>query len=169
MARGNSDDHLACATPNDKGTIARTRALNAAQPVFRLSTEMLLEVFRTYRAMLSRPPDQGTLRWIVVTHVCARWRNVALRAPVLWRDILLTERTIDLLDELLSRAGYTGSGKGSITLDIFHKPEACTASPCSDRMLQAYNTLTLSPSRPRRAHFNSASCNYGCHHVLRLA
>ncbi|KAI0059432.1 hypothetical protein BV25DRAFT_1918462 [Artomyces pyxidatus] len=83
---------------------ARAR-INATSPACWPPFEVLVFVFELLAveqpAGLSGYPGnarQGMLGWIVVTHVCSRWRQVALEAPALWATL-----TRDLGSEWLDR------------------------------------------------------------------
>ncbi|KAI0047739.1 hypothetical protein FA95DRAFT_1492138, partial [Auriscalpium vulgare] len=66
---------------------------NELAPVFALPTEIMAEIFallatvdvpRCYRHLHVR---QYRLGWVNVTHVCRRWRALALDLPRLWTSI----------------------------------------------------------------------------------
>ncbi|KAI0064780.1 hypothetical protein BV25DRAFT_1790372, partial [Artomyces pyxidatus] len=58
---------------------------NEHLPIFRLPSEILACIFAINRTT-PRIEEFGAehLRWIAVTHVCRRWRQVALDFPDLW-------------------------------------------------------------------------------------
>ncbi|KAI0038407.1 hypothetical protein FA95DRAFT_1599867 [Auriscalpium vulgare] len=65
-------------------------------PVSRLPPEVLTHVFSLLssvdrpRIKMSLNQNQADLGWLKVTHVCQRWRNIALNEPLLWAsDIVL--------------------------------------------------------------------------------
>ncbi|TFY58309.1 hypothetical protein EVG20_g8196 [Dentipellis fragilis] len=77
--------------------------INALSPLSRLPVEILVEIFRCFAAVqkpgcsrlgfthingelvsVSRDINLG---WILVTHVCRRWRNVAIDYAMLWTHI----------------------------------------------------------------------------------
>ncbi len=51
---------------------------NAHAPISKLPDEVLLEIFMVMMALFSFEA------WHEVAHVCHRWRNVAVGAPMLW-------------------------------------------------------------------------------------
>ncbi|KAA1470123.1 hypothetical protein DENSPDRAFT_774533, partial [Dentipellis sp. KUC8613] len=77
--------------------------INALSPLSRLPTEILVEIFCCFAAV-QKPGDsrQGftyengkavtvsrdiNLGWILVTHVCRRWRHIAIDYAMLWTHI----------------------------------------------------------------------------------
>ncbi|KAI0045068.1 hypothetical protein FA95DRAFT_1607995 [Auriscalpium vulgare] len=76
--------------------LARHQQHNANLPVTRLPPEILAIVF-THLSNINHPQLHCTvdyerfcrLGWVAVTHVCMRWRQVALQCPRLWADINL--------------------------------------------------------------------------------
>lgn len=58
--------------------------LNSLVPIGVLPPELLVEVFRHCQA-------EGSRRWLHVTHVCKRWREVALGSPGLWASFACFE------------------------------------------------------------------------------
>ncbi|TFY64906.1 hypothetical protein EVG20_g5783 [Dentipellis fragilis] len=69
---------------------------NSALPVASLPPEILTAIF-LYVTETDAPfankylgglRPRGSLGWIKVTHVCRGWRQVALRTPLLWRNIV---------------------------------------------------------------------------------
>lgn len=63
--------------------------LNALLPIARLPPEILGEIFSFY-LLATKAIDSWSsqdYRWLVVTHVCHHWREVALNTPGLWTVI----------------------------------------------------------------------------------
>ncbi|KAI5825413.1 hypothetical protein K523DRAFT_332104 [Schizophyllum commune Tattone D] len=83
---------------------ALLRARNFQSPANKLPAEVLAIIFDLVRIhhddFLPQWPDWTSLDWLVVTHVCSRWRAVALNLPYLWS-------TIDLCHEFSADAGRT--------------------------------------------------------------
>lgn len=77
---------------------------NALVPISRLPPETLVEIF----AFLPFPADTSGcvsyLTLISVTHVCRRWREVALSFPSLWSYINFTKLTPTGFTGILARA-----------------------------------------------------------------
>ena len=77
---------------------------NSLAPISRLPSETFVEIF----SLLSFSPGDEEpvpyLEWICVTHVCHRWREVALCSPHLWNHINLTKLTVAGFTEILARA-----------------------------------------------------------------
>lgn len=78
---------------------------NDLLPVARIPPELLSEIFLCFRDSSTRPSREYVqkMSWISITHVCARWRNVALADPRLWNTINL--RFPDLADYFLNYSG----------------------------------------------------------------
>ncbi|KAI0045414.1 hypothetical protein FA95DRAFT_1479083, partial [Auriscalpium vulgare] len=68
---------------------------NDSVPISRLPLEIFSHILATlsnihppsYRGDPSEPP---TLGWITTTHVCRRWRHIALDQATLWTDVEFT-------------------------------------------------------------------------------
>ena len=78
---------------------------NALAPISRLPPETLAEIF----SLLSFSAGDYEyivpgLEWISVTHVCHRWREIALCSPYLWNHINFTRLTAAGFTEILARA-----------------------------------------------------------------
>lgn len=87
-ARGRS---RANATPG----VEEKRRLNELTPIGQLPSELLVEVL-IYRSGLWHSRE---FSWIEVSHVCHRWREVALQCPMLWSKIYTRspQRTREML------------------------------------------------------------------------
>ncbi|KAI0041445.1 hypothetical protein FA95DRAFT_1477606, partial [Auriscalpium vulgare] len=70
--------------------LALRQQRNSLLPVGRLPTELLRIIFafssETDRAWTEEGPTTK-IGWLTVTHVCQRWRYVALEHPGLWTHI----------------------------------------------------------------------------------
>ncbi|KIN96040.1 hypothetical protein M404DRAFT_164228, partial [Pisolithus tinctorius Marx 270] len=64
--------------------IKATTLQNLLAPVSRLPNEMLLAIFEE---AVSSPPEKEMWVPIDISHVCHRWREVAISSPRLWRHI----------------------------------------------------------------------------------
>jgi len=77
---------------------------NALVPISRLPPETLVEIF----SLLPFATDDSKyvlhLARIHVTHVCHRWREIALCFPYLWNHIHFTKLTLAGITEILARA-----------------------------------------------------------------
>ncbi|KZT64038.1 hypothetical protein DAEQUDRAFT_67952 [Daedalea quercina L-15889] len=88
---------------------------NELTPISTLPDDLLGEVFRHYAADLanidgvwdvSHPSSRlpgGPYTWIIVSHVCRRWRDVALHFASLWTNVLVTPSE-ELVAEVLRRS-----------------------------------------------------------------
>ncbi|KAI0056577.1 hypothetical protein BV25DRAFT_1565659 [Artomyces pyxidatus] len=67
---------------------------NSHTPVSRLPSEILTHIFSFFRVSHLDPPDSPCFppSWIAVTHVCRRWRDVALSSPGLWTNIVMNNK-----------------------------------------------------------------------------
>ncbi|KAI0051928.1 hypothetical protein FA95DRAFT_1618635, partial [Auriscalpium vulgare] len=65
---------------------------NSLVPVGRLPTEIIRNIF-TLSSEIDRPwiheCPTTKIGWLTVTHICQRWRHVALEHPGLWTHILV--------------------------------------------------------------------------------
>src|SRR5216683_3326806 len=105
----------------DKEIIAAmqfTRSLlscrNSLVPISALPPELLSRIFH-FHAFLE--PPQPKLGWIVVTHVCQRWRQVALNDPSLWAEITGFSPRARWTSEILVRAR-----NAPLVIDLFDAP-----------------------------------------------
>jgi len=74
-------------------------------PISVLPPELLARIFRFYA--LEEPPWSGSVQklgWITVTHVCQRWRQVALGDSSLWARITGISPNSKWISEMLVRA-----------------------------------------------------------------
>src|SRR6266705_546725 len=60
---------------------------NALPPISRLPPETLAEIFSLFPFSAVAFGDVSYMEWIRVTHICHRWREVALHSPHLWNHI----------------------------------------------------------------------------------
>ncbi|KAJ7148434.1 hypothetical protein C8R43DRAFT_1008943 [Mycena crocata] len=82
-------------------------------PVLSLPTEITSEIFLHSLPLYPlRPPMTGRLSPTTLTHVCRRWRSVALATPALWRAMTVAcvatenvETQKDVLKSWLTRSG----------------------------------------------------------------
>jgi len=77
---------------------------NALAPISRLPPETLAEIFSLLPFPTHDFEDVPYLEWIRVTHVCHRWREIALCFPYLWNHIHFTKLTLAGITEMLARA-----------------------------------------------------------------
>lgn len=85
------------------------RRLNAATPATRLPEELLVEIFKWHIKISSEPKSRISRRhfsqtygWILSTHVCHHWREIALKTPALWTRIEVTK--LDCIQTFLERS-----------------------------------------------------------------
>jgi len=89
-------------------SVCLTRSLfssrNALAPISSLPPELLGRIF--HFCALVEPPWSGVrkLGWIGVTHVCQRWRQVALDGASLWARIVGVSPSAEWMSEALVRA-----------------------------------------------------------------
>jgi len=77
---------------------------NALVPISRLLPETLVEIFSLLPFAADDSEYVPYLAWICVTHVCRRWREIALYSPCLWNHINFTKLTLAGITEILARA-----------------------------------------------------------------
>lgn len=110
---------------------AAVSRLKLSSPISRLPDELLVAIFHFYHSqwaeycLFAQDDAVPHYRWIKITHVCRRWRNVALGAPLLWTDLRVT--TPECVENMLSRTASTDiQVEGPLTcspLGIY--PSAC--------------------------------------------
>ncbi|KAF7360561.1 F-box domain-containing protein [Mycena venus] len=87
---------------------AQERLDSYKYPVLTLPNEIISEIFihflPTYPVC---PPSTGNLSPTCLTHICRKWRDIALGTPALWRAMSLsgTHNTFDWLEVWLGRSG----------------------------------------------------------------
>ncbi len=76
---------------------------NALAPISRLPPETLAEIFSL---LFSADASEYSpyMKGIRVTHVCHRWREVALSSPHLWNHIIFNKLKLAGFTEILARA-----------------------------------------------------------------
>ncbi|KAJ6589352.1 hypothetical protein B0H19DRAFT_1226897 [Mycena capillaripes] len=81
-------------------------------PVLTLPNEIVSEIFLRFLPVYPlRPPLTGILSPTLLTHICRRWREIALATPILWRGIMISNGDVALgsllriCDMWLSRSG----------------------------------------------------------------
>ncbi|KAI0317172.1 hypothetical protein OF83DRAFT_1059094, partial [Amylostereum chailletii] len=79
---------------------------NALSIVYKVPPELLTHIFKLL-ARISPPvsPECGRLGWINVTHVCRRWREIALLDPSLWKRVTFS-LGFEWYEEILGRARH---------------------------------------------------------------
>lgn len=88
-------------------TMRATTLQNHLVPVSRLPNEMLLAIFE--EAVSSPPADKEMWAPIDISHVCRRWRGVAVNSARLWRNIwIMPSVNFHLLEAYGARASASG-------------------------------------------------------------
>lgn len=93
-------------TANRKEYLQLASRLNNLRLAVRLPPELLVEIFKHCAGLLTNP-DNGvppSLDWIWATHVCRRWRQVALETPMLWTSFPIIHRP-SYVRAFLARSG----------------------------------------------------------------
>ncbi|KAH8092641.1 hypothetical protein BXZ70DRAFT_450031 [Cristinia sonorae] len=126
--------------------VARKKSLNALTPSHCLPPEILTEIFALcVDAAVTRSEDDGLYSsesdppltspysWIHIIHVCHRWREVALQAPILWCNIIWTPAVnIACVSAMLERSKQCLI---RVTVLAIDKPGRCPAFPLLKRIL----------------------------------
>lgn len=83
-------------------------SLNDLRPAVRVPPELLVEIFKHCAGFFTKPDDDAvisvSLDWIWATHVCRRWRRVALETPMLWTNLPIVQRP-SYVRAFLARSG----------------------------------------------------------------
>jgi hypothetical protein len=87
---------------------------NTLVPISALPPELLSRIFHFHACL---EPPQQRLGWIVATHVCQHWRQVALNDPLLWAQITGFEPRARWTSEILVRAQ-----NAPLIIDLFYPP-----------------------------------------------
>ncbi|KAJ7719430.1 hypothetical protein DFH07DRAFT_859319 [Mycena maculata] len=91
--------------------LTKKRLESYKYPVLTLPSEIVSEIFVHFLPVYPLcPPQEGLLSPTLLTHICQKWREIALGTPALWRAISLRddialEQQIHLLETWLSRSG----------------------------------------------------------------
>ncbi|KAJ3522577.1 hypothetical protein NMY22_g11833 [Coprinellus aureogranulatus] len=112
---------------------------NAMPPAILLPPEILCNIFNLVRLLHKEDPDYSlrrSLRWIVVTHVCRQWRNVAIDFPAFWSHISF--RHTVLAETMLQRS------KGAL-LCVEHR----SVEDAPDGFEAVFNRVLSQPERLR--------------------
>ncbi|KAH9891341.1 hypothetical protein C8Q73DRAFT_703848 [Cubamyces lactineus] len=126
--------------------------MNALLPVHGIPPEILLHIFELacdhcydgyvnfrHRHKGHKPPLP-----LLLTHVCRRWRDVALSAPVIWSRIDVPNK--HLLDLFLVR-----SGAAALSLHIGHEDPGVLLGTHVERLKRLDMTRSIDRSRPTLA------------------
>ncbi|TFY78206.1 hypothetical protein EWM64_g5801 [Hericium alpestre] len=104
----------------------RTRR-NALSLISALPAEILARIFKFYAALEPSMRYRGhRLGWIKATHVCRRWRDIALQFPGLWSDICI-RLGMEWTELMLSRSKATPV---SIRRDVTEAPQRISDLTC---------------------------------------
>ncbi|KAJ3534071.1 hypothetical protein NM688_g7189 [Phlebia brevispora] len=106
-----ADGRSGCSSPDDRAhngrNYERERHINDNAGISRLLDELLAQIFFILRdtAVAESDDDPKVLwdSWVPVTHVCHRWRGIALSYPLLWNYI--DARRQDATVAFLARSG----------------------------------------------------------------
>ncbi|KAJ7480736.1 hypothetical protein FB451DRAFT_1238322 [Mycena latifolia] len=112
----NTEAQIAALTSSIRGlradiSGAQERLASYVYPVLTLPNEIMSEIFVHFLPVYPRcPPHTGCLSPTLLTHICRKWREIALTTPALWRAISLTYysnegRQIPILESWLGRSG----------------------------------------------------------------
>ncbi|KAJ6562312.1 hypothetical protein B0H19DRAFT_95704 [Mycena capillaripes] len=75
-------------------------------PVLTLPSEIVSEIFLHFLPTYpGRPPLTGLFSPTVLTHICHKWREIAIATPMLWRAITFSERHSHIFKTWLNRSG----------------------------------------------------------------
>ncbi|KAG5637496.1 hypothetical protein H0H81_004369 [Sphagnurus paluster] len=139
----------------------RTR-YNSLIIAVRLPPEVLTNIFLQISAMLCDDPKK---RWIYVSHVCSRWRQIALESSKLWCRI--ASNRPEWISMLLSRSGTKPL---DIRMDLMdaHEyaiPEDRTVKPVKRAEAQCFHLLAPHTKRLQNLSINEEDSWYFVHQV----
>ncbi|THH31257.1 hypothetical protein EUX98_g2905 [Antrodiella citrinella] len=89
---------------------------NTFAPIFRLPSEILSSILLILMSDCMRPwlnevdsskaPGIQPYSWVVYTHICRRWREIALRYPVLWSSLIIHQNLPpEAMETIILRSG----------------------------------------------------------------
>ncbi|KAF7334425.1 F-box domain-containing protein [Mycena venus] len=105
------DLERALATLRLQKTVVQERLDSYKYPILTMPNEIISEIFTHFLPTYPRcPPLTGLLSPTLLTHICHKWRDIALASPALWRSILVSEAIPFLIQrtrvlDILSRSG----------------------------------------------------------------
>jgi hypothetical protein len=125
---------------------------NSLTPAVLLPPEVLCRIFSFHRGQhkaeeLAHRRSKGSTSWIGITHVCRRWRDVAIDLPSLWSDLsfrypAFTQIMLQRSKEVPLRIEHTFQENPSKDLKVVfigpcHNQNGCSRSTCTpERKLQ---------------------------------
>lgn len=85
-------------------SILNQTSTSASSPISRLAPELLISIFELVPLLCRAdpPPKSHDIGWIAISHVCRRWRIIALNVPYLWLGI--SSPTLPWMQEMLLRS-----------------------------------------------------------------
>ncbi|KAJ6562372.1 hypothetical protein B0H19DRAFT_1144296 [Mycena capillaripes] len=87
--------------------LAQERLDSYKYPVLTLPSEIVSEIFLHFLPTYPLcPPLTGLFSPTVLTHICHKWRQIAVATPMLWRAISLSELRPDIFETWLNRSGH---------------------------------------------------------------
>ncbi|EIM82060.1 uncharacterized protein STEHIDRAFT_161412 [Stereum hirsutum FP-91666 SS1] len=151
--QGRLDDELdALQLVLERIRVRRNQLMLAIQ----LPEDVIFEVFRILAQ--SDPPSQRHIGWIAVSHVCHRWREIALQHSLLWTYIstdsgsrlmeLMLQRSEEAPLTMIGRLGYPKRTSLVKALLQTYLPRIVDLDITSDIVQLAYGNDSFLPSRP---------------------
>lgn len=93
---------------------------NSGVPINRLPPEILSsKIFSTLKALLG----PGKRAWLILTHVCRRWRDDTLSDATLWTEISGSKLSAEWVETALKRSGTSPL---SVSIEMLWQAEALT-------------------------------------------
>ncbi|KAJ7770641.1 hypothetical protein B0H16DRAFT_1881620 [Mycena metata] len=128
-------------------TLAQTRLDSYKYPVLTLPNEIVCEIFVHFLPVYPKPaPLAGTLSPTTLTHICRKWRDIALATPTLWRAAYLS---INEEDEIADSDIFIPFIQQLQELDVWLNRSRCC--PFSIEIEETFDS-------PRNFFFSSAQC-----------
>ncbi|KAJ6562375.1 hypothetical protein B0H19DRAFT_96520 [Mycena capillaripes] len=112
--------------------LAQERLDSYKYPVLTLPSEIVSEIFLHFLPTYPLcPPLMGIFSPTVLTHICHKWREIAVATPMLWRAISLSKLRPGIFEAWLNRSGHCPLSFDLINWDALPEVVALATSHCA--------------------------------------